>query len=349
MTGKRVLLRVDFNVPLSEKGEILDDSRIRAALPTIELLHGRGAKIVIASHLGRPEGQVVEHLRMAPVAARVKELSGAQDIEVLENMRFDAGEEKNDPAFAHKLASMADLYVGDAFADMHRAHASIVGVPKLLPSYIGLLAEKEMQHLSEALNPPEGSIAIFGGTKFETKIPLIQKLLTKYSALFLGGVLGNDVLKARGFPVGASAVSTAIAPMDIAGNEHLFVGGDVVVASEGHGSRPALVTDVRAHERIVDIGEATAIRWAQEISKAPFVLWNGPMGTYEEGHTAGTDALARAVARGGMSAVVGGGDTLAAVRKTDFNKEKVFLSTGGGAMMQFLVEGTLPGLEALKK
>lgn len=353
VAGKNVLLSVDFNVPLGEQGEILDDSRIRAALPTIELLHGRGARIIIASHLGRPKGEVVEKLRMAPVEKRLKELfpEGA-DIEVLENLRFDAGEESNDPAFAKKLAERADLYVGDAFANMHRTHASVVGVPKLLPSFLGLLAEREVEHLSEALTPPVGSVAVFGGTKFETKIPLIEKMLGSYSALYLGGVLGNDVLKARGLPVGASVVSPAPVPLDIAGNEKLYAAHDTVVRERGV-AREARVTDVRAGEAVVDIGPETADAWSKKIAQAPFVLWNGPMGMYEEGFTQGTDALAHALAHASSSgqtkAVVGGGDTLAAVRKTDFSHEKVFLSTGGGAMLQFLADGTLPGLEALKK
>ena len=348
VSGKRVLLRVDFNVPISGSGEVLDDSRIRSALPTIELLHGRGAKIIIASHLGRPNGVVVEHLRMAPVEKKLKELLPAGiDIEVLENLRFDAGEESNASEFAQKLVAMVDVYVDDAFADMHREHASIVGVPKLLPSYLGLLAEKEVAHLKKALMPPKGAVAVFGGTKFETKIPLIQKMLSSYDKIFLGGVLGNDTLKSRGTPVGASAVSLTPVPLDIASDEKLYAAHDLIVR-EGVATREARITDVRAHEAIVDIGPSTAAKWGEEILKAPFVLWNGPMGMYESGFVDGTDALARAVARGTGSAVVGGGDTLAAVRKTDFNKERVFLSTGGGAMLQFLVDGTLPGLEVLK-
>ncbi len=347
---KKVLLRVDFNVPLSDTGEILDDSRIRAALPTIELLHGRGAHIIIASHLGRPEGAVVEGLRMAPVEKKLKELfpEGA-DIEVLENLRFEKGEEANDSEFSKQLAAHADLYVGDAFADMHREHASIVGVPKLIPAYLGLLAEKEVTHLTQALTPPPGAVAVFGGTKFETKIPLIEKMIPRYSKIFLGGVLGNDLLKYRGFTVGSSALSAKPVPMDIAGEEKIFASDDIIVREGDNSSRESRVTDVRLHEAIVDIGPTTSAKWSDEVTKAPFVLWNGPMGLYESGFTEGTDALAHAVAHNEGTSVVGGGDTLAAIHKTNFNPEKVFLSTGGGAMLQFLADGTLPGLEALKK
>ena len=346
--GKRVLLRVDFNVPMQD-GQITDDVRIKAALPTINVLLKRGAKISIVTHLGRPEGRVVESLRTAPVAKRLRELVPGSDIEVLENVRFNPGEEANDLAFAEQLAHRGDIFVNDAFAVSHRAHASTVGITTFLPSYAGLLMEKEIQKLSLARAPQQGAIAIIGGAKFETKQPLIEKLLSLYGTVFLGGALGNDVLKVRGLPVGSSLVSSMPVPLHIANNEELLVPVDATVLDIGtHTKRIAFITDTRAGESIVDIGPATQEAWSDAIMRAPFVLWNGTVGMYEHGYTQGTDALAKALVNSKVAAVLGGGDTAAAVGKFPFDSAKVFISTGGGAMLQFLVEGTLPGIEALK-
>jgi phosphoglycerate kinase len=241
------------------------------------------------------------------------------------------------------------MYVNDAFPVSHRADASIVGVPALLPHYAGLQFLNEVEHLSQALTPPHGSIALIGGAKFETKEPLLKKLLTTYSTIAIGGALANDVLKARGWPIGSSLVSTLGVPEDIAGNENLVVATDVVVREGAQGAeRTALVVDTQANEAIIDIGPVTAATWAAAIALAPFVLWNGPMGIYELGYTDGTDALAEAITKSGCKAVVGGGDTVAALKKFNFDTTKVFVSTGGGAMLEFLTAGTLPGLEALK-
>jgi phosphoglycerate kinase len=206
LKGKKVVLRTDFNVDFdysSGQAKIVDDTRIKAGVPTIKFLLDNGATISILTHVGRPDGKVVEELRTAPIEKRLKELIDG-DYEVEENLRFDPGEEANDETFAQKLSLGHDLFVNDAFASSHRAHASIVGIPKILPSYAGLLMEKEVNELSAALTPPQGSIAIIGGSKFETKIPLLAKLLATYSTILLGGALGNDIIKARGMPFGAS-------------------------------------------------------------------------------------------------------------------------------------------------
>lgn len=344
-----MLVRVDFNVPLKD-GLVVEDARITAAIPTINLLKEKGAaQILLLTHLGRPDGKVVEELRTAPIAKKLTEL-GVTGVEMLENIRFEAGEETNDPALAQQLASMADVFVNDAFAAAHRAHASTVGITKLLPSYAGLLMEGEVEKLSAALTPPQGAIAIIGGAKFETKQPLIEKLLTMYSKVLLGGALGNDVIKARGHAVGASMVSVVPVPVPLAINDSLVVAVDAVVGEPNSNSeRTALINDIRAVEGIVDIGPNTAAAWAREIDQAPFVLWNGPMGVYERGFTRGTDALAQALTTATTPAVVGGGDTIAAVSKFSFDHSRVFLSTGGGAMLEFLTSGTLPALEPLKK
>ncbi len=344
--GKRVLVRCDFDVPL-EAVKITNDLRIRVALPTINLLHERGASVILLAHLHRPGGKVVEGLRMAPIEAHLRTLTSAP-FELLENLRFDPREESNDQTFAKELAGRGDMFVNEAFADSHREHASIVGIPKLLPAYAGLRFEEEVKKLSEALNPPKGSIAFIGGAKFETKQPLIEKLLSLYDNVLLGGALGNDVIKARGHAVGASLVSSVPVPTPVAMNERLLVPTDAVVSErELHAERTALINDTRAVEAIVDIGPNTAHAWGEEVKKAPFILWNGPMGMYEEGHTNGTDALAQALASSTTAAVVGGGDTVAAISKYSFDPSRVFLSTGGGAMLEFLTTGTLVGIEAL--
>lgn len=347
--GKRVLMRVDFNVPIKD-GKVLDDMRLRTVIPTLVLLHDKGAtSITLITHLGRPEGKVVEELRVASIETRLRELTTVP-FELRENLRFDLREEANNEAFAKELAMLGDVFVNDAFAVSHRATSSIMGIAKILPAYAGLLMEKEIEHLSKALMPPQGSLAIVGGAKFETKQPLIEKLLSLYDTLLLGGALGNDVLKARGSPVGTSLTSALPVPISVAGNNRLWVATDAaVVNSETQMGRSALINDIRAAESIFDIGPMTAEVWSKEIAKAPFVLWNGPMGVYEKGFVEGTDALAQAVVDSGISAVIGGGDTAAAIQKFSFDPNKVFISTGGGAMLEFLANGTLPSIEALKK
>ncbi|HEY5383576.1 MAG TPA: phosphoglycerate kinase [Candidatus Paceibacterota bacterium] len=351
VAGKRVLLCVDFNVPLKE-GRVADDMRIRAALPTISLLRERGAKqIVILSHLGRPDGKVVEGLRMAPVEARLREfVPNAPDIVVHENLRFDPREEANDLGFAKELASLGDLFVNDAFSDSHRAHASIVGIAALLPSYAGLLMEEEIAKLSEALAPAHPSLAIIGGAKFETKIPLLIKLVSMYDHVLLGGALASDMLKARGSAVGSSLVSGVPVPTVLAGDERIEIPIDLTVLdSESNMSRNSQTNDVHAAEKTVDIGSATAALWSKKIKQSQFVLWNGPVGIYEQDFGAGTDALAKAIAEFKGNAVIGGGDTDAALAKVAFDASQVFISTGGGAMLEFLENGTLPGIEALRR
>lgn len=306
VSGKRVLLRVDLNVPIKD-ARIIDDLRIRAIIPTLEFLHQAGASnIILLTHLGRPEGKVVEELKVAPVEARLRELTKVP-FEIRENLRFDAREESNDEGFAKELAALGDIYVNDAFAVSHRAAASLVAITKFLPSYAGLLIEKELAHLSRALTPPPHSLAIVGGVKFETKAPLIEKLAKVYEKVLVGGAIANEYKN----------------PLP-----------NVLLPTDG----------VPQLEGMYDIGPETAHAWADMISSAPFVLWNGPLGMYENpAYRAGTDMVAKAVAAS-SGAVIGGGDTAAAVATYSFDPEKVFISTGGGAMLEFLVTGTLPAL-----
>lgn len=312
VSAKRVLVRCDFDVPVLG-GKVVDDLRLREAVPTLNFLRERGAKsIVLIGHLGRPGGKVVEGLRVTPVVARLAELTNMSGVEVRENLRFDPREENNDQGFAKELANLGDIYVNESFANSHRNHASIIGVPKFLPSYMGLNLEKEVEHLSLALTPPPGSIAIIGGAKFETKAPLIEKLARLYTKVLVGGNIANEY--------------TVL-------SQHVVLPLDGVEDSAGH---------------VSDIGIKTIEAWNKEISAAPFVLWNGPLGMYEGGYMSGTDTLAHTLATSNVRAVVGGGDTIAAVSKFAFDPKKVFTSTGGGAMLEFLVSGTLAGLEALK-
>src|SRR3989338_7645001 len=348
VSGKRVLVRVDLDVL---EGTSVIDMRLRAAVPTLQLLHDRGAvQIVIIGYVGRPGGKVVEAFRVAPVAKRLRELAPGINFEVKENLRFDPREEANDESFAKELATLGDIFVNESFATAHRAYASIVGIPKFLRSFVGLRFEEEMRRLTLALTPPHGALAVIGGVKFETKVPLIKKLLGLYAEVLLGGALANDLIKARGLPFGGSLVSDTPVPEDIASNERLLIPDDAIFAESGsNAERSGLVVDIRTNESIIDIGPATAKGWAEKISKAPFVLWNGPMGIYEQGYCDGTDALAAALAASGVAAVVGGGDTIAAISKQTFDPQKVFVSTGGGAMLEFLTAGTLPGIEALRR
>ncbi len=350
--GKRVLMRVDFNVPLNTSGPeivIVDDSRIKAAIPTLTFLHEKGAKkIILLTHIGRPEGKSVDTLRIAPIEKALRALVPYPEIEFRENLRFDPREEANDTAFAQELAALGDIYVNAAFPVSHRADTSIVGIPKLLPSYMGLRFEEEVTRITEAFAPEQPATAIVGGAKFETKQPLLEKLLPQYTDILLGGALANDLLKARGWPVGSSLVSESPVPKPLALSDKLQMPIDIVVEL-GTVARATTTGDVRQNERIVDIGQQTAAAWSKKIQQSAFVLWNGPTGVYEQGFVQATDALAEALTKATCKALIGGGDTAAALAKFSFDPARIFVSTGGGAMLQLLADGTLPGIEALKK
>ena len=361
--GKYVLLRTSLNVPI-EEGIVRDLYRLKRGFMTIEHLAARGAKIILVGYIGR-EGATLEPVARAlqliapniPIAFTTTSVSRVADevkkipegtCLMLENIRQNPGEEKNDPEFAKQLASLADIFVDDAFAEAHRAYASNVGVAALLPSYAGILLQEEVSKLEEALVPPRHSLAIVGGAKFETKQPLLEKLLQTYPTILLGGVLANDLLKARGTTVGISLLSDAPVPEVIAGDERILIPDDLRV-SLGVESRASNTADVRHDERIVDIGPQTEIHWKRLVEEADFVLWNGPMGIYEKGFMVGTDALAEALVDSKGKAVIGGGDTAAALAKFDFDDTRIFVSTGGGAMLEFLANGgSLPALEVLK-
>lgn len=380
--GKRVLVRVDFNVPLDKQGKITDDTRIRAALPTIKYLVQEGARVILASHLGRPKGQVNPAYSLAPVAKHLSELLGQnvllakdcvgdaalepvsalQDGQVLllENVRFHAEEEKNDPAFARKLASLAELFVNDAFGTAHRAHASTEGVTHYIPAVAGFLMQKEVEFMGNALEHPERPfVAIIGGAKVSDKIGVIENLIEKVDVLIIGGGMANTFLKAQGYKVGKSLLEEE--KVDLAQQliEKCKAKGiglelpiDVVVAAAFEGNAPhhtVSVSEIKDDEMALDIGSASADRFAARLAAARTVIWNGPMGVFEmDAFAKGTERVAQAVAECGGTTIVGGGDSVAAVEKMNVAARMTHISTGGGASLEFLEGKVLPGVAALE-
>ncbi|MFZ2555946.1 MAG: phosphoglycerate kinase [Minisyncoccia bacterium] len=366
LRGKRVLVRAGFDVPLTESGEVADFFRVRRSAETIKYLSAAGAHTIILSHIGRDAAATnepvsralqhhVPHLYIPEIdghAAR-NAIQVMQDGEVilLENLRQDPREVANDDEFAKELASLGELYVGDAFSAAHRAHTSVVGVPKYLPHYAGLLMRDEVVELKKARVPDHPSFAILGGAKFETKAPLIKALLGSYDNLFVTGALANDVYKAQGFPIGRSLISKELPTPYILAHPHFLSPCDVTVQqADGHAfvKKPDAVD---ADDKIVDIGPDSVRLIAPFLEKANFILWNGPTGLYEEGFAAYTHAIAEIIARRvdeGAHAVVGGGDTIAAILESGVPEDRLgFLSTGGGAMLEYLLKGSLPGIDAL--
>ena len=361
LQGKRVLLRADLNVPV-EGGRVLDIFRLRQSLETIEFLRRAGARIILVSHLGRSGATllpVAEALSQFLPISFVPDILGARakvaraalkngEVLLLENLRSDPREEKNDPQFAKELASLAECFVNDSFGVSHRNHASITGVPTLLQSYAGLELQKEIAELSNALHPPSPSLCIIGGAKFETKGPLIEKFLKSYDYVFVGGAIANDVFKAQGKEVGMSRVSPERHDfLKILRNKKLLLPSDVVVVEVNGKNTLKNISDVMPSDTIMDVGPQTISTVSELLSKMKFVLWNGPLGNYEHGFVNQTEALAEAIAASGVYSVVGGGDTIAAIGKLGLESRFSFVSTGGGAMLEFLYKGTLPGLQAL--
>ncbi|MBP6860618.1 MAG: phosphoglycerate kinase [Candidatus Pacebacteria bacterium] len=362
-----VLVRAALNAEV-EKGKVTEDYRLRAALPTIEYLAKRHARVVLLGHIS---GKGTESLRpmqeamkkWIPSIAFCPTTSGEEaraairalspgGVLMLENLRRDVREEKNDPAFARELAELGDIFIEDAFDVCHRAHASVVGIPKFLPSYAGLLVEKEVNALTKALAPATPSLAIIGGAKFSTKEPVLAKLINTYDQVFIGGALANDFIQASGKPVGTSLVSGA--DQDklkmLLATGKILLPIDYVVAPKGKTRNEGRVCEpdeVLPEEAILDNGPASIALLNERIQNAKTVLWNGPLGNYENGFVEGTEALAVIVARAKAYSILGGGDTVAAIEKTGVEKHIDFVSTGGGAMLEFLASGTLPGLKAL--
>jgi phosphoglycerate kinase len=383
VAGKRVFLRADLNVPLDD-GRITDDTRIRASLPTIVNLLERGAAVILASHLGRPKGKVNDALRLRPVAERLSQLLGRPvrmtgdalgpgvqvavdklrpgDMLLLENLRFHAAEEANDPEFAKALASLADVYVDDAFGAAHRAHASTEGITHFLPSVAGLLMEREVDALRRLLEKPARPFhAVIGGAKVSGKLEVLEALLSRCQAVLVGGGMANTFLAAKGIALGKSLVeedqfANARNIVDLARRKRvrLMLPTDAVVAPQiHHRARTDTVPigEVAKDEMVVDIGPETLGAFTEHLSKARTVFWNGPMGVFEMAQMAeGTNAMARFLAgraRAGVVVVVGGGDSVAAVEGLGLGERMTHVSTGGGASLEFLEGKALPGVEAL--
>ena len=378
VSGKRVLMRADFNVPL-ENGEVADDTRIRETVPTVQYLREMGARTIICSHLGRPKGEVKEGLRLNPVARRLSdyletevmkvddtvgedalnavEKLQAGDVLLLENTRFYKEEKENDEAFSRKLAELADVYVNDAFAAAHRAHASTEGVARFLPGVAGLLMDREIQALESVLQSPRKPFAaIFGGAKVSDKIEVIGRLLNALDLLLIGGSMGVTFLKAQGLEIGDSAfegdhLKTAQSIRDRAG-ERLFLPLDVRVAEtvdEDSNRRTVDVQQVPDGWHIVDIGPKTVQRFRERLQSARMVIWNGPLGVSEIPPFArGTNAIAEALADLDAVTIVGGGDSAAAVHTAGVADKMTHVSTGGGAFLEFLSGKTLPGIAVLE-
>lgn len=366
LAGRTVLLRSGFNVPLDDANQVTDDLRIRRALASIRFLKQAKARTVILGHIGRdPEETllpVVKRLQRdipeahfiagSPIGTDAKiavKTMQDGDIIVLENVRSDVREGKGDMSYATELASLGTLYVGDAFPDSHRAHASITGIPSLIQHCMGIALADEVRHLTSALTPHHPSLAIVAGAKFETKEPLIRTLIAKYSDVFVGGALANDLLKARGYAVGASVISDGTVPDDVRDNPHVLAPLDVMVVRAGS-ALPTALSEVQPEDVIVDIGPLTIAMLKTKVSAAQFVIWNGPLGWYEKGYTKGSRALAQCIAETKTQSIIGGGDTVAAIETPEFNPEQVFtfVSAGGGAMLEFMLEGHLPGIDALQ-
>ena len=348
LKGKKVVVRVDFNVPVAD-GKIIDDLRIRVAMPTIEYLKSEGAKVILISHIESvPSLQLVAEKMGIKFVKDFMNWDGKieeGEVVLFENLRTNPGEKANDPEFAKVLASYADIYVNDAFPVSHREHASVVGVPKLLPHYAGFQLMKEIENLSAFFNPVHPFIFILGGAKFETKLPLIEKFSNTADYIFVGGALMNDVFKAKGYEVGKSLVSKEEVDMkNIVADQRIIIPTDVVVDS----GRACGVKEVQKDETIMDVGPASIDAFADKIKTVKFILWNGPLGLYEKGFKDQTLKLAKLIMESGAKCAVGGGDTVAAIESLKVENPNVFISSGGGAMLEFLEEETLVGIKALE-
>lgn len=381
VAGKKVLVRVDFNVPLNDKGEITDDTRITASLPTIQYLLEQKAAVILMAHLGRPKGQVKPELSLAPVAKHLGKLVGKKilfapdcvgeaaqaaasklkpgHILLLENLRFHKEEEKNDMEFAEKLASLADLYVNDGFGVSHRAHASVEGVTHFLPAAAGFLLEKEIQYVGQAVtNPLHPFVAIIGGAKVSDKIGVISNLLDKVDTLLIGGGMANTFLAAQGYKMGKSLVEED--KLDLAkellakakkNKVNMLLPTDLVMAAAFAPDAEHVTEKVKNLNQAymaLDIGAETSKAYAEALADAKMIVWNGPMGVFEmDAFCKGTEAVAKAVAKSRATSIVGGGDSVAAIEKLGLAKRITHISTGGGASLEYLEGKVLPGVAAL--
>jgi phosphoglycerate kinase len=383
LKDKRVLMRADFNVPLDKKGEIADDTRIRAALPTIKYILEKDASLILMSHLGRPKGKVVNELRLDPVARRLEELLGKKvlklddcigeevkkavramksgEVVLLENLRFHKEERENDPQFSKELANMGDIFVNDAFGTAHRAHSSTVGVAKFLPAAAGFLMRKELEVLGKILTRPQiPFVSILGGAKVSDKIGVLRNLLNKCEDILIGGGMAYTFLKAKGIPIGKSLcederIDESRRIMDEASSRGCTISLplDHIIAKEpeeGAEVKEVGQDEIPSDWMALDIGPKTIQLFGKVIHKAKTIFWNGPMGMFEiENFARGTEAVAKMLAKSEATTVVGGGDSIAALKKMGLEHKMTHISTGGGASLKFLEGKALPGVEVLSE
>lgn len=381
VSNKKVFVRVDYNVPMDKAGNITDDTRIRATIPTLEFLLSKNAAVILASHLGRPKGKVAPEFSLKPVAEKLSQMIGREvkfapdcvgaeaskmaaelqpgQILLLENLRFHAEEEKNDPEFAKQLAGLAEILVNDAFGVSHRAHASVHGITKYIPAVPGFLMDKELLFLGQAVtNPVRPFAAIIGGAKVSDKIGVIENLLNKVDTLIIGGGMANTFLAAQGYQLGKSLVEAdkfdlakQLLETAKAKGVNLLLPEDVVVAGKfaADAERKTVPVDqIPAEWMALDIGPATAANYSAALNGMKTVVWNGPMGVFEfDAFAVGTEAVAKAVAASGAKSIVGGGDSVAALEKLNLAAQITHISTGGGASLEFLEGKELPGIAAL--
>ncbi len=363
LAGKSVILRASLNVPLQD-GEVRNNFRLKRAVPTIEYLKDKGAKVIIVGHIGRePEETlkpVFEKLRTMtamewggsitdPDFAQVKAEMKDGEAVLCENLRQNEGEKNNDEEFVDAMAKQADLYVNDAFAVSHREHASVFGLAKKLPAYAGLTLMEEVKNLLAVMDPKKPSLFLLGGAKFQTKVPLVEKYLDLYDKVFIGGAIANDVFKAQGLEVGESLVSeVSLEGAEFLKSDKLLLPLDVAVDGPS-GVSVREIDKVGKDEKIYDFGPKTIEMLEGHINEAVTVLWNGPFGNYEAGFVTGTETIAKIVAMAEGFSVIGGGDTVASVDKLGLNDKFEFVSTGGGAMLAFLEHGTTPAIELLRE
>jgi len=362
LKGKKVIVRVDFNVPIKD-GKVVDDFRIKKALPTINYLSSKGAKVIVISHLGNKDSikpvylKIKKYLKeiifspdriLSDETEKLINLLKNGEIVLLENLRREIGEEENSPSFGRALSRYGDIFVNDAFSVCHRKHASVVGIPSFLPSYTGFQIEEEIENLSKAFSPLHPFLFILGGSKFETKMPLIKKFIRSADYVFIGGALANDFFKAKGFEVGDSLISDNLIEIkSLAKYKNLIIPEDVEI-NKGKITKFTKPSQVEKGENIVDIGPETTKNLEEIINRSKFILWNGPLGKYENGFGGSTEKLLKILSKSKAKTIVGGGDTVAIISKLKIEDKFTFVSTGGGATLDFLAQGTLPGIKALK-
>ena len=333
LKGKSVLVRVDWNVPVVGR-DVTDDFRIKHSLKTIEYLRNAGAKVTLISHFTGDSNSLSSIAEYTKRYLPELVFNAEGDLVLLENLRHDEGEKANDLAYAEILSHLGEIFVNEAFSASHRNHASIISVPKFIPGYAGLRFAEEVKELSKVFYPKHPFLFILGGAKSETKLPLLRKFIDIADDVFVGGALANDFFKVMGRDVGESLVSEKIDP----GLKELFNSGKIMLPEDS----------IKVEKKILDAGPLALDKLKEKISASKLILWNGPLGNYETGYKIGTLTLARAIAESGVESIIGGGDTLAAIEELGLLNRFSFVSTGGGAMLDFLANGTLPGIEALK-